>query len=158
MLYKLLILNAAGAQITPEGAKEILKAFYHALNALDTTASALLIFNGILVAAASFAADRTRDNKLLWAWVIVVILIALIAAGLCLRVAHISYPFYDKVVATSGRVDFTKEFEELNKEVALRTWLFQNAWRLSIIAVVMSFLAIAFRVVTDLIEDRKSRT
>jgi hypothetical protein len=150
MLDKLLKLYG-GLPTTPDGAEHILKAFYEALHALDTTASALLIFNGVLVAAASFAADRTRDDKILWPWVIVMILIALVAAGLCLRVAHISYPFYDKVVITSGHVDFTKEFEALDYEVVLRTCLFRTAWWLSIIAVVMSFLAIAYRFVTDLI-------
>lgn len=152
MLEKLLILNTPGAHIVPEGAKEIIRAFYEALNALDTTASALLIFNGVLFAAAAFAAERTKVDKLLRVWVIIMILFALVAAGMCLRVAHISYPFYDKVVITSGTprgLDFTNEFAALEYEVALRTCLFQTAWWLSIIGVVMSCAAIVYQVVTE---------
>jgi hypothetical protein len=149
MLEKLLKLYDGAHTVTPEGAKEILKAFYEALNALDTTASALLIFNGVLFAAASFAADRMRDDKFLRRWVIAMLVIALVAAGMCLRVAHISYPFIDKVVITSGGLDFAEEFEALDYEVALRTCLFQMAWLLSIIAVGMSCVAIVYRVVTE---------
>lgn len=151
MLEKLLILNTPGAPIVPEGAKEILRALYEALNALDTTASALLIFNSVLFAAAAFAADK-MDDKLLRGWVILMILIALVAAGMCLRVAHISYPFYDKVVITSGSprgLDFSEELKALQDEVSFRTWLFQNAWYLSVIAVVMSCAAIVYRVITE---------
>jgi hypothetical protein len=151
MLEKLLILHTPNAHIVPHGAEKILEALYGALNALDTTASALLIFNSVLFAAAAFAADKMND-RLLRRWVILMILIALLAAGMCLRVAHISYPFYHEVIITSGPpqgLDFTREFKALQEEVDYRTCLFQTAWYLSVIAVGMSCLAIIYRVLTE---------
>jgi hypothetical protein len=160
MYEKLLLLNTAGVQITPEAAKEMLRAYYEALNALDTTASALLIFNGVLVTAATFAAERMRVNRTLWLVAMLVIIIALVAAGLCLRVAHISYPFLDKVLVTSRThpaLDFSQEFVALNAEVALRTCLFQSAWWLSIGAVALSIVAILSTVGVEIRQFSMSR-
>ena len=142
MYDKLLKLHADGAQITPPGAEHILEGLYKALDALDLTASSILIFNGVLVTAAAFAAERRGVARPLRVWLIIVIIVALISAGLCLRVTHVSWPFLDKVVVDLGgpspRLDFSQEFQALDAEIALRTLLFQLAWYLSGAMVVLS--------------------
>jgi hypothetical protein len=167
-MYEVLLkLHTPDVQISPGNlkaaeAREVLGAFYEALHALDITSSALLIFNGVLITAAAFAAERVRPaavpqtiaNTVLRIWIVAVIVIGLIASALCLRVTHISYPFYGKVVAvtdSAGKVivDFSKEFAKLDYEVALRTCLFQAAWWLSMIAVGVSVVVILYAVVEN---------
>jgi hypothetical protein len=161
-MYDILLkLYMKDVRIAPEGltadqAKDMLKAFYEALNALDATSSALLIFNGVVITAAAFAAEKEAIAKVLsgWlrTWMIAVIIIGLVASGLCLRVTHISYPFLGKVTTTSllpPQVDFTAEFAALSHEVALRTCLFQLAWWLSMFAVAVTVLVILASIVSE---------
>jgi len=151
-----------------EAVKEIIRALYEALHALDITSSALLIFNGVVITAAAFAAEKEKIPPLLRCWAIVVIVLGLVASGLCLRVTHISYPFYGKVqieqpatvlppnAATAAEchagikprsdVNFKEEFAKLDREIALRTCIFQVAWWLSMFIVVASILVIAWEV------------
>jgi lysylphosphatidylglycerol synthetase-like protein (DUF2156 family) len=114
----------------------ILEGFYGALHALDITASAVLIFAGTLIVAAAHAAHRpqvTADER---RWALIVMLLSLVAAGLCLRIAQISYPFHGYV--TKAQPDpYAEEFTQLDKEVWLRTLLFWIATGLSALAVVI---------------------
>jgi hypothetical protein len=146
MYEKLKILYSGDASIiSKEAAMAILDRFYGALTALDLTASALLLFDGILIAAAAFAADRAGVTRAERVGALFVIFIALVAAGFSLRVTHISYPFFGEVVimpGTSYGLDFSKEFERLDYEVTLRTMLFQIAWWLSVVAVAIPMLSI----------------
>jgi hypothetical protein len=165
ILLKLFMHTTQPPKILPDGldaksVAEVMKAMYEALHALDITSSALLIFNGVLITAAAFAAEKPFLPRVLHWWAIIVILVGLVASALCLRVTHISYPFYGKVEIVSGTkkvgtvqapgaaaesnviVDFREEFIELDHEIALRTCYFQIAWWLSRILVWGSVLAI----------------
>ncbi len=151
-------LYAADIKITPDGAEDTLAFLYEALNILDRKAAALMTFDGILVAAAAFAAENVsatmREHKLLkseiskWKYLrggmIVVIILALIAAALCLWIARIGYPFLAGVEMTNGILDFSKEFASLEAVLLERTWYYQSAWKLSIaavgVAVVVAFV------------------
>jgi len=136
-----------------------LKGFYEALHALDITASAVLIFAGTLTIAAAHtihsnrpaevrayeedaarkkaAAEEADASRKFAAWVL---LLSLVAAGLCLRVAQISYPFhgYVHIDVPKATADFSEEFKQLEYEVWLRTWLFWLATLLSAVAVVIA--------------------
>lgn len=154
------------ANLDIEAAKDIMRAMYEALHALDITSSALLIFNGVVITAAAFAAEKAFIPRLLRCWAIIVIVLGLIASGLCMRVTHISYAFYGKVeirksampcppnaatasdsnAATKPEINFGKEFAELDREITKRTWYFWVAWWLSIFIVVASIVVIVVAV------------
>jgi hypothetical protein len=144
--------NTAVSTLNQDQLIDILKAFYEALHALDITSSALLIFNGVVITAAAFAAEKAGIAKVLcgWlrAWLIAVIIIGLVASGLCLWVTRISYAFYGKVAITPN-LDFTQEFAALDYEVALRTCLFQIAWGFSMAAVAVSILVILASIASE---------
>ena len=133
LLEKLVALHAAGAQVTPENAKDVANYLYEALTVIDRKAATLLVFDGILVAAAAFAIEKesTRAQRLL---TFVVILMVLAAAGLTLVAAQISYPFFDKIVVTAGHVDFSTELRALADALVSRTAFYRTAWWLSIAA------------------------
>lgn len=57
-LQKIELLHAAGTQITPPNGQEIVKTLYDILNVLDNKGLALLAFDGIIVAATTFAAEK----------------------------------------------------------------------------------------------------
>lgn len=131
LLEKLLVLHAAGTQVTPENAKEVASYLYDALTVVDRKAATLLVFDAILVSAASFGIEResTRAQRALTLFVIAVVLLA---AALCLTAAQISYPFFEKIVVTVGQVDFSVELRALADALVRRTLFYRCAWWLSI--------------------------
>ncbi|HEV8721568.1 MAG TPA: hypothetical protein VGW77_13120 [Candidatus Binatia bacterium] len=136
--YELL---TSSAPVTPLNASAIKKHFYSNLTTLDSKASALMAFDGILIAAATFAFPTAFSD--LWRWVLLaVIVIALIAAGFCLGVAQVSYPFLGKVMITSrpprAALDFAEELNALDVAVQRRTSFYRTAWRLSFGTVIVS--------------------
>ena len=141
MYEKLQILYSKTGLIVPENAAVVLDKLYYALTALDQTAAAILTFDAILIAVTVFSAQNTPDHSIHRQLARLVVLVALASAGLALYVAEISYPFLDRVVITPGPgLDFTKEFEALNREVELRTTVYRISWSLSAIVVVLLLL------------------
>lgn len=58
LLQKIELLHAAGTQISPSHASEIVKTLYEILTILDGKGLALLAFDGIIIAATTFAAEK----------------------------------------------------------------------------------------------------
>lgn len=79
LLQKIELLHAAGTTINPEHGEEIVKTFYDILTVLDTKGLALLAFDGIVVAATTFAAERggVFHNRGLPRWLAILIIIYL---------------------------------------------------------------------------------
>jgi len=136
--YELLCTD--GTKSVPQNAECVKKNLYENLTILDSKASALMAFDGILIAAATFAFPTAFSD--LWRGTLFgVIVIALVAAGFCLGVAQVSYPFLDKVRITPGPprgLDFSEELNALDVAVQRRTCFYRSAWRLSLLAVIGS--------------------
>jgi hypothetical protein len=129
---------AAGTVIVPPNALAIKECFYSNLTVLDTKASALMAFDGILIAVASFSVQTGGVFEKQPVVPLIVIIAALIAAGLCLFVAQISYPFLGKIVIKPGSpvtLDCTDELNSLHGAVDWRTRFYRIAWVLSLIAI-----------------------
>jgi hypothetical protein len=88
LLQKLELLHAAGTQVAPHG-QEIVKTLYEILNVLDSKGLALLAFDGIVVAATTFAAEKGgvfhRSGLPRWLAILVIIL-CVAGAALCVGV------------------------------------------------------------------------
>ena len=138
LLQKLELLHAAGTQITPPHAVEMVKTLYDILTVLDGKGLALLAFDGIVVAATTFAAEKgdVFHKRGLARWLaILVIVVSLAAAALCLGVAEVSYPFLHYAECGPDKLDFGAEINRLADVVDWRTVYYQVAWTLSIIAI-----------------------
>jgi hypothetical protein len=139
LLQKLQLLHAAGTQITPPEATELVKTLYDILTILDNKGLALLAFDGIVVAATTFTAEKGdvfRKRGLARWLAISVIVISLAAAALCLGVSEISYPFLHYVECSpGGKLDYAAEINHLTAVVDWRTVYYQIAWTFSIIAI-----------------------
>jgi hypothetical protein len=138
LLQKLQLLHAAGTQITPPEATDLVKTLYDILTILDNKGLALLAFDGIVVAATTFAAEKGdvfRKRGLARWLAISVIVISLAAAALCLGVSEISYPFLHYVECGPGKLDYAAEIDHLTTVVDWRTVYYQVAWTFSIIAI-----------------------
>jgi hypothetical protein len=146
--YELL---SSSAPVTPPNAPAIKEHFYSNLTILDSKASALMAFDGILIAAATFAFPTAFSD--LWrGTLLAVIVIALIAAGFCLGVAQVSYSFLEKVSIRPGpprALDFSEELSALDAAVQRRTSFYRTAWRLSfgtvIVSPIMFIIAFLFK-------------
>ena len=138
LLQKLQLLHA-GVQVNPPHATEILKTFYDILTILDNKALALLAFDGIIVAATTFAAEKgdVFHKRGLSRWLaILIIFLSLAAAVLCLFVSEISYSFEQYVECGAADIlDYTNEISRLAALIDWRTMYFQIAWLFSIIAI-----------------------
>jgi len=139
LLQKLELLHAAGTQITPPHATEIVKTLYEILTILDGKGLALLAFDGIVVAATTFVAEKgdvfRRPGLARWL-AILVIVVSLAAAALCLGVSEVSYSFlYYVECSVPGKLDYAKEINHLTTLVDWRTVYYQVAWTFSIIAI-----------------------
>ena len=145
LLQKLELLHTAGTQLNPPHALEIVHTLYESLNVLDSKGLALLAFDGIIVAATTFAAEKGNvfHRRGVARWLaIMVIIVSLTAAGLCLGVSEISYPFLCYVqCAAPDKLDYVNEIDHLATLVDWRTGYYQMAWALSIVAI-PSFLTL----------------
>lgn len=129
---------ASNTVIVPPNAIVLKDHFYSNLTVLDTKASALMAFDGILIAVASFTVQEGGVFASHPVFPLIVIITALIAAGLCLFVAQISYSFLGKVIIIPGTpdtMDFSMEIDALHSAVDWRTCLYRIAWVLSLIAI-----------------------
>jgi hypothetical protein len=138
LLQKIELLHAVGTQFTPADAREVVKNLYEILTILDNKGLALLAFDGIVVAATAFTAEKgevfLKHGAIRWL-AIAIIVLALSAAALCLFVSRVSYTFLGLVECAPGRLDFTNEIAELVILVGRRTWYYQSAWWLSMTAI-----------------------
>lgn len=139
LLQKIELLHAAGAHFTPANAPEVVRSFYEIMTILDNKGLALLAFDGIIVAATTFAAEKggvfARRGLARWL-AIAVIFLSLAAAVACLFVSEVSYPFFGHVTCSAPQsLDFTDEINQLAVLVDWRTDYFQLAWWCSIIAI-----------------------
>ncbi len=139
LLQKIELLHSAGTQFIPSNAHEMVKTLYEILTVLDGKGLALLAFDGIVVAATTFAAEKgdVFRRRGLARWLaIVVIALSLSAAALCLGVSEISYSFFHYVECNGpDKLDYTKEINHLATLVDWRTAYYQIAWSFSIIAI-----------------------
>ena len=139
LLQKIEMIHAAGTQIVPKDGGEVVKTLYDILSILDSKGLALLAFDGIVVAATTFAAEKgdvfRKRGPARWL-AILVIVVSLSAAALCLGVSEISYRFLHYVeCAAPDKIDYTAEINHLARLVDWRTAYYQIAWTLSIIAI-----------------------
>lgn len=139
LLQKIVLLHAAGTQISPDHADEIVKTLYEILTVLDGKGLALLAFDGIVVAAATFAAEKGdvfRKRGLARWLAISTIVVSLAAAALCLGVSEISYPFFHYVACSApDKLDYSNEINHLATLIDWRTKYYQIAWSFSIAAI-----------------------
>jgi hypothetical protein len=114
------------------------------LTILDNKGLALLAFDGIIVAATTFAAEKGgafQRRGIARALAVLIIVLALVASVACLFVSEISYPFYGHVACSGPQgLDFTDEISQLAALAAWRTDYFQVAWWCSLIAIPLFFL------------------
>jgi hypothetical protein len=139
LLQKIELLHAAGTHILPPDGREVVKTFYEILTILDNKGLALLAFDGIIVAATTFAAEKggVFQKPGLARWLaIAIIVLSLAAAVACLFVSEVSYPFFAYVNCNAPQsLDFTSEIDRLADLAGWRTDYFQFAWWCSIIAI-----------------------
>jgi hypothetical protein len=139
LLQKIEMFHAAGTQMVPPHGSDIVKAFYDILTVIDSKGLALLAFDGIIVAATTFAAEKggVFHRRGLARWLaILIIILSLAAAALCLWVSEISYSFFHYVDCTSpDRLDFSNEITRL---ATLVDW--RIAWWFSMIAIPLFFI------------------
>jgi hypothetical protein len=138
-LQKIELMHAVGTQFVPAHGQEIVKTLYEILTVLDGKGLALLAFDGIIVAATTFAAEKGdvfRKRGLARWLAILVIIVSLAAAALCLGVAEVSYRFLHYVDCTAtDKLDYSAEIAHLANLVDWRTAYYQIAWSLSIVAI-----------------------
>ena len=126
--------------------KKTLEFFYEALSVLDHKAEALMVFDGILIAAAAFVLDRGnlhRIHKWRRMLVLLAIMLALFAAAACLFVARVKYSFLGDMTIVGGKLQTDEEFKALAVVLARRTFDYQLAWYFSVSAVCISILVAA---------------
>jgi hypothetical protein len=139
LLQKIALLHATGTQFNPPHAQEIVQTLYEILGVLDGKALALLAFDGILVAATTFTAEKGNvfHKRGLARWLaITIIVLSLAAAVLCLGISEISYSFFHYVeCSTPDKLDYSNEINHLATLVDWRTVYYQIAWSFSIVAI-----------------------
>jgi hypothetical protein len=139
LLQKIELLHAAGTQFSPDNAEAVVRTFYEILTVLDNKALALLAFDGIIVAATTFAAEKANvfHRRGIARWLaILIIVVSLAAAAMCLGVAEVSYRFFHYVACPApDKLDFTEEINHLTTLAEWRTLYYQVAWGLSLAAI-----------------------
>jgi hypothetical protein len=144
-----------------ETARKTLEFFYESLSVLDHKAEALMVFDGILIAAAAFLLDRGnlhRIHKWRRILLLVAIMLALFAAAACLFVARIKYSFLGDVTIVGGKLQLDEEFKALAIVLARRTFDYQLAWYLSVSAVCISILVAASTFIFPILTGEDDRT
>jgi len=138
--------------------KDALDWIYQLLSAMDGKASALMRLNGVMLAAAAFLLGGAKGSQSLQIARYDEIAIAITAAAsalsifLCLKVVNVSWYFLGKVTEAGGKLDYTTEFEMLQKTAKGRQLAYRYAWWISAGASLLfvaeflrQFLYVAFR-------------
>jgi hypothetical protein len=114
------------------------------LTTLDNKGLALLAFDGIIVAATTFVAERGgvfQRRGMARGLAVLTIVSALVASVACLFVSEVSYSFFYYVACNAPHsLDYTAEIGNLAKLVDWRTDYFQLAWWCSLIAIPLFLL------------------
>ncbi len=117
LLQKIELIHAAGTQFIPPNARDIVRTFYDVLTILDNKGLALLAFDGIIVAATTFAAEKGgafHRRGMARRLAVFIIVLALVASVACLLVSEISYPFFHYVACNAPHsLDYTEEINHL---------------------------------------------
>ena len=144
LLQKIELFHAAGTQFIPPDAQEVVKTLYEVLTILDNKGLALLAFDGIIVAATTFVAEKGgafHRRGIPRGLSVFVIILALAGSVACLFVSEISYPFFYHVACNAPRsLDYTDEINNLAGLVEWRTDYFHFAWWCSLIAIPLFLL------------------
>lgn len=125
-------------------AQEEISYLYGILGVLDSKASALMRFDAIMIAAASLVLVQGGSalhggTTALRFWLGAILVFSLGAAGLCLWVVQVAYPFLGKVKITSDTFSCDVEIQALNKAAERRTRCYRFAWWFSVAAVLIFF-------------------
>ena len=144
ILQKIELLHAAGTQFNPPNAREIAKTLYEILTILDGKGLALLAFDGIIVAATTFAAEKGnvfhKRGSARWL-AILVIVVSLAGAALCLGVAEISYPFLHYVGCSADKLGLQREIAHLDEPGDMADRVLPNRLVALSVAAIPLFLA-----------------
>lgn len=117
---------------TPSAVKA-LDWLYELLGILDAKASALMRLNGVMLAAAAFLLGP-RDGTVHWVRVLVATSAvgSAFSIGLCLLIVSVDWKFLGLVVERGRReLDFTCEFDHLQRVASFRQFFYHSAWWVS---------------------------
>ena len=108
LLQKLELLHAAGTQITPSGATELVKTFYEILTILDGKGLALLAFDGIIVAATTFVAEKgdVFRKRGLARWLAILVIVIALLPQLCASAFPKSLIRFSTMLHAAGRTNW----------------------------------------------------
>ena len=146
------LIQRIDALLANEAEKSRLKVLYNCLDVLDSKASSLLTFNGLLTAIFAFLLGRKFDPETSFVAlqklsVGIGLVLTLISAGLCLGVARIAWRFFERI-GDPGNLNVSNELGHLAKAVERRTLRYQFAWLLSGFAMFFLGLAVLIPVYT----------
>ncbi len=120
------------------GVKEI-KFIYAMLGYIDSKASALMRFDGIVLAVLAIVArsEATISVKIVLAGVALLVFLSI---ACCICVIDISWPFLGIAVPAAGQRQIDEELQELRKVLHFRERAYRGAWVLSALAMILMFV------------------
>ena len=116
--------------------KEI-KFIYSILGYLDSKASALMRFDGIILAVLAIVAQNSSFNTAAISAVVALLILSSIAC--CVLVIDVSWPFLSIARPENGKNNDSAEVQELQKVLYFRERAYRWAWGLSALAMIAIF-------------------
>lgn len=116
--------------------KKVIKSIYALLGILDKKASALMRYNGIILAVVSLFIRMGTEQRI-HGLDLAIMLITLFSIMLCLLVVGIFWRFLELAFPASGTTNVDYEVSQLKCVLHLRETSYQLAW---LLAVVVTFL------------------
>jgi len=116
--------------------QKIIRAMYGILGILDGKASALMRYNGIILAVISLFI-RLGQEKQIHGLDLAIILITLFSIMLCLLVVGVFWRFLELAFPANGNMNLDEELTQLKSVLHMRETSYQLAW---LFAVVVTFL------------------
>ena len=123
---------------TAAGVKEI-KFIYNILGILDSKASALMQFDGILLAVLAIVAGSSAPYCV-WLVLVGVALLVFLSIASCICIIDVSWPFLAIAVPSPGQRHIDEELRELRKVMNFREGAYRGAWFLSALAMILMFI------------------
>lgn len=117
----------AGSDGTPNH-KDALNLLYKFLDVIDSKASALLRFNGIILAVLAVLSRTAGESSAKPYFYLATIIILIISCGLCMFVIQIKWGFLGQGSNPEVGFDATVEFPALRDAVAWRHRCYYLAW------------------------------
>jgi hypothetical protein len=134
--------EAAAPQGTTSTAQSQIAALYDILGVIDGKASALMTFDGIILAATSFSLAQPPPSMNWFTGSVAASgAFSLLSVIVCLAVVAIDWPFLGKVGKESGRYEFKVEIDSLKQVMLFRQDSYRAAWFLSFASVVFFLVA-----------------